>query len=57
MYTLEGNDGYAKFDWNGSSFFLVESEGIKKGDMKRIPEVIDDNKDLIVRRWEEHFNK
>ena len=54
---VEGNGGYAKFDWNGESFFLVESEGIKKGDMKKISDVIEENKDLIVKRWQEHFNK
>ena len=36
---------------------MVESEGIKKGDMKKIAEVIEDNKDLIVKRWQEHFNR
>jgi hypothetical protein len=54
---VEGNDGYAKFDWNGESFILAESEGIKKGDMNKISDVIDDNKDLIVKRWQEYFNK
>ncbi len=53
---VEGNGGYAKFDWNGDSFCIVESEGIKKGDIKKIAEVIDDNKDLIVKRRNEHFN-
>ena len=54
---VEGKDGYAKFDWDGESFSVVESEGIKKGDMKKIAEVIEDNKDLIVKRWQEHFNR
>ena len=54
---FEGKDGYAKFDWDGESFSVVESEGIKKGDMKKIAEVIEDNKDLIVKRWQEHFNR
>ena len=42
---------------NGSSFILVESHNIKAGDMKKIKTVIDDNADIIVKRWEEHFEK
>ena len=42
---------------NGSSFILVESHNIKAGDMKKITTVIDDNADIIVKRWEEHLEK
>lgn len=54
---VEGNGGYAKFEWNGESFIVEEFEGIKKGDMKKISDVIEDNKELIVKRWNEHFNR
>ena len=54
---VEGKDGMAKYEWNGSSFILVESHNIKAGDMKKITTVIDDNADIIVKRWEDHFEK
>lgn len=54
---VEGNNGMAKFDWDGTSFILVESHKIKAGDMKKIKSVIDENADIIIQRWEEHFNK
>lgn len=47
----------AKFDWNGSEFILNEREGIKTSDFKKIKQVIDDNADIIVRRWHEYFDK
>lgn len=47
----------AKFDWNGSEFILNEREGIKASDFKKIKQVIDDNADIIVRRWHEYFDK
>lgn len=31
---VEGNDGMAKFDWDGDKFVLVEKQNIKAGDMK-----------------------
>ncbi len=32
---VEGNDGMAKFDWDGEQFILVEKHNIKAGDMKK----------------------
>lgn len=52
---VEGNGGFAKFDWDGRSFVLKEQYSIKVGDLKKIAEVIDDNKDLIVKFWNEKF--
>lgn len=53
---VEGNDGMAKFDWDGEQFILVEKHNIKAGDMKKIKAVIDENADIIITRWNEHFN-
>lgn len=53
---VEGNDGMAKFDWDGEQFILVEKHNIKAGDMKKIKAVIDENADIIISRWNEHFN-
>lgn len=54
---VEGNGGMAKFEWNGTEFTLVEKEGIKANDYKKIKGVIDENADIIIKRWNEHFNK
>jgi len=53
---VEGNDGMAKFDWDGKQFVLVEKHNIKAGDMKKIKFAIDENTDIIISRWNEHFN-
>lgn len=47
----------AKFEWNGKEFILVEKEGIKANDYKKIKKVVDENADIIIKRWNEHFNK
>lgn len=54
---VEGKDGFAKFEYDGKRFHLRESHGIKAVDMKKIQFVIDDNADIIVARWNEHFNR
>ncbi|MBR5725810.1 MAG: DUF4160 domain-containing protein [Muribaculaceae bacterium] len=53
---VEGNGGMAKFDWNGEQFVLVEKHNIKANDMKKIKAAIDENADIIISRWNEHFN-
>ena len=53
---VEGNNGMAKFDWDGEQFVLVEKHNIKAGDMKKINAVIQENADIIISRWNEHFN-
>ena len=54
---VEGNDGYAVFDLVGDDFVLREERGIKANDLKKIQGVIDENKDIIINRWKEHFDK
>ena len=53
---VEGNGGMAKFEWNGEQFVLVEKHNIKANDMKKIKAAIDENADIIISRWNEHFN-
>lgn len=53
---VEGKDGCAKFDLVDDEFIMVEKINIKANDLKRIKEVIDDNKDIIINRWNEYFN-
>ncbi len=54
---VEGNGGMAKFTWNGTEFELSEKVGIKANDYKKIKKVIDENADIIIKRWKEHFEK
>jgi len=54
---IEGNDGYAVYDFSGSSFVLREKQNIKANDLKKIETVIEENKDIIIKRWKEHFEK
>ena len=53
---VEGNGGMAKFDWDGSKFVLREKINIKANDMKKIEAAIDENADLIIKHWNNHFN-
>lgn len=54
---VEGHDGLAIFDWDGANFVLRERHNIKASDLKRIVAVIDENKDLIIKYWDNYFNK
>ena len=54
---VEGNDGYAVYDLVGSSFVLREKHNIKAKDLKKIAAVIEENKEIIIKRWKEHFEK
>lgn len=54
---VEGNDGMAKFDWNGSEFILTEQHDIKATDLRKIKRVIVENADLIIAQWNKHFNQ
>lgn len=50
-----GNEGEAKFSWNGDRFVLEKSRNIKRNDLRRIKDVISSNSDIIVKRWKELF--
>ena len=54
---MEGNGGMAKYDLIGNQFVLRNVFNIKKNDLKRIEVVIDDNKDIIIKMWENYFGK
>ena len=54
---VEGNDGYAVYDLDNGSFVLRVKQNIKANDQKKIESVIEENKDIIVKRWKEHFEK
>ena len=53
---VQGNDGSAKFNWDGSRFVIEYSYGIKANDLKRIEQTIEENADIIAKRWNELFD-
>ena len=36
---------------------LKEQQNIKTNDLKKIKTVIEENADIIIARWNEHFNR
>ena len=50
-----GNEGEAKFSWNGDRFVLEKSRNVKHNDLRRITSVISNNSDIIIKRWIELF--
>ena len=39
-----------------TEFELSEKQGIKANDYKKIKKVIDENDDIIIKRWKEYFD-
>lgn len=54
---VEGASGVAVFYWDGEKFVLREKHGIKSNDLKRIASVIEENADIILKRWQSYFGK
>lgn len=54
---VEGKDGMAKFVLDGDKFVLKNVYNIKKSDMKNIEDVIEYNKDIIIKHWVKYFGK
>lgn len=54
---VEGKGGYAKYIWTGKVFVLGEMQDIKKSDVKKIEMMIEENSDLIVKFWNNYFNR
>ncbi len=50
-----GNEGEAKFSWNGERFVLEKTRNVKRNDLRRITSVISNNSDIIIKRWIELF--
>ncbi|MCH5219545.1 MAG: DUF4160 domain-containing protein [Muribaculaceae bacterium] len=49
---VEGNDGYVILDYDNENnvFNIREKLNIKNNDLKRIKEVVEENKDIIIKR-------
>lgn len=54
---VEGKGGFAKYAWNGEAFVIVEKHSIKTSDLKKIEMMIDENSDIIVKYWNNYFNR
>ena len=54
---MEGAEGFAKYNYDGKDFVLSTSRGLKNNELKKIKFVIDENKDIIISRWKEYFEK
>lgn len=52
---IEGKDGYAVYNLDSEEFKLREIHGIKIHDRKKIETALSENKEVIVKRWKEHF--
>ncbi len=50
-----GNNGEAKFTWDGERFVLEKSRNVKPNDLRRITRTVSDNADIIKKRWIELF--
>ncbi len=54
---IEGKDGYAVYDLADDAFALRELHSIKANDRKKIENTISENREMIIRKWKEHFEK
>ena len=52
---LENADGDAKFEINPIK--LVSNNGMKNKDLKLAESIIEENEELIEKRWKEYFKK
>jgi hypothetical protein len=52
---IENADGDAKFEINPIK--LVNNNGMKNKDLKLAESIIEDNEELIEKRWKEYFKK
>lgn len=52
---VKGAEGDAKF-WIHPNVKLVESDGFDARTLRELTRVIEDNKELIERTWNEHFD-
>ena len=52
---VRGNDGDAKYTLKGDHFVMEYAHNIKPNDLRRIQRMIDENSDIIIKRWNELF--
>ena len=52
---IKNADGNAKFEVEPLK--LIENNGMKSKDIHLAESIIEENKDVIIERWDEYFNK
>ncbi len=52
---ISKGDSEAKFDMENIE--LIENFGFKKNELKMIESILEENRDIIIARWKEYFNK
>lgn len=52
---IENADGDAKFEIDPVK--LVQNNGVKNKDLRLAESIIEENRDIIRKRWEEYFKK
>lgn len=52
---IQNSDGDAKFEIGPVK--LIDNRGMKNKDIKLAESIIDENEELIIKRWEEYFKK
>lgn len=52
---VRNSDGEAKFDVDNMKW--IDNKGLKNKDLKLAESLIEENKDLIITAWHNHFNK
>ena len=54
MHISKG-DSEAKY--NAETLELMENHGFKKNELRMIESIIEENKEIIIERWNEYFKK
>lgn len=49
--------GECEAKFNVENVELIENFGFKKNELKMIESILEENKDIIIARWNEHFKK
>lgn len=53
---LQNADGEAKFQVS-PKIVLIENKGLKNKDLKLAESIIEENKEIIIQKWNEFFSK
>lgn len=55
IYTFEQAERFAKF-WL-SPISLVKSRGFRSGELSEIQKIVEENRDTLLEKWNEHFSR
>lgn len=47
----------AEANFNIETIELVENYGFKRNELRMIESILEENRDIIIARWKEYFNK